>query len=163
MIKFIFTLLLVYSNLFGHKGIFQSVPEKDAVLLQKGEEKNSCLVCGMDIPMFYKTSHAIKFKDGTYRQYCSLNCMVDDMEFGDLKAKKEQITQVLVVDAKTIKLIDAKKAFYVVGSKKPGTMSMTSKYAFENEDDAKEFHEKNGGKILNYENTYALTLDEFKH
>ena len=161
MLRFLFVLLLLFINLSAHKGIFQSVPEKEAVLLQKGTQKSSCLVCGMDLPMFYKTSHAIKFKDGTYKQYCSLNCMIDDLEFGDLKDQKNKVLQILVVDAKNLNLIDAKKAFYVVGSKKPGTMSMTSKYAFQYEKDAKEFNNKNGGKIVTFDKSYALTLKEF--
>ena len=159
--KKILLISLLLGCAFAHQGIFQSVPEKDAVILQKGKDKGDCPICGMHLPMFYKTSHAVKFKDGRYKQYCSLHCVVDEMLFGELKDNEEKIDQILAVDAKTIKLIDAKKAFYVVGSKKPGTMSIVSKYAFKNRLDAQEFQKENGGEILNFEEAYKITLKEF--
>ena len=162
MKKLLLILLFLFVNSQAHQGIFQSVPEKDAVLLQTGKDKRGCPVCGMHIPMFYKTSYAIRFKDGKYRQYCSLNCLVEDIELGDTKNKKDQIAKILVVDTKNIILVDAKKAHYVVGSKKPGTMSMTSKYAFEHKEDAIEFQKENGGNILDFESAYNNTLKEFQ-
>lgn len=56
-----------------------------------------------------------------------------------------------VVDAKTEKLIDAKKAFYVIGSKAKGTMSMVSKLAFENKADANNFIKEYGGKLSTFQ------------
>ena len=55
-----------------------------------------------------------------------------------------------VVDNTTLKFIDANQAYYVVGSKKPGTMSMVSKYAFGTKSAAEAFAKKFGGKIMKY-------------
>jgi copper chaperone NosL len=159
--KTIFALLFLIHSLYAHQGIFQSVDAKEAILLQKGEEKSACPLCGMDLPMFYKTSHAIKLKSGEYKQYCSLNCMVEDMELESLKERKKEIAQILVVDAKSLQLIDAKSAFYVYASKKPGTMSIKSKYAFKQLQEAQKFQKQNGGELLDFQTIYARTLQEF--
>ena len=161
--KTVLALLFFVYSLSAHQGIFQSVDAKEAILLQKGVEKSSCPLCGMDLPMFYKTSHAIKLKGGEYKQYCSLNCMVEDMELESLKERKKEIVQILVVDTKSFKLIDAKSAFYVYASNKPGTMSIKSKYAFEHLEDAKKFQKQNSGEILDFKTIYSLTLQEFSH
>lgn len=161
MKKIVLTIMLLSVCLLAYKGMFQSVPVKDAVILQTGKDKNDCPACGMHIPQFYKTSHAVKLKNGEYRQYCSLYCLVDEMEFEYLKDKKDQIEQILVVDTKTLKYIDVKKAFYVVGSKKPGTMSMTSEYAFEKKADAEAFQKENGGEITDYAGVYKIKLKDF--
>lgn len=55
------------------KSRYQSVPSSKAMLVQKGEKKDECIICGMHLATFYKTSHAAETKDGTKRQYCSIN------------------------------------------------------------------------------------------
>jgi thioredoxin-related protein len=46
------------------KKMFQSVDEKDAILVQDGKEKRYCVRCGMDLVHFYKTSHTSSSQDG---------------------------------------------------------------------------------------------------
>jgi hypothetical protein len=43
-----------------------------------------------------------------------------------------------------------------VGSKKPGTMSMVSKYAFWTKKGAKKFQKENGGKIMKFDKLIKL-------
>ncbi len=160
MKKLTFALVVLCSFMFGD-GMFQSVPQNDATLLQSGESKQYCPNCAMHLPKFYKTNHAVKFKDGTYRQYCSIHCVVDEMEMGYLRDKKNKIAQFLAVDVKSLKMIDAKKAFYVVGSSKPGTMTTNSQYAFANQSDAQNFSKENGGKIVNFDEAYKISLKDF--
>ncbi len=116
------------------------------VLIQEGKEKHWCPICGMSIKKFYKTSHASKLQNGTKRQYCSIRCLAVDMqEYGiDTSAT-------VVVDVATQKLINAKKAFYVIGSKISGTMSKVSKFAFALKSDAKKFQTKYKGKIVTFD------------
>ncbi len=128
---------------------YQAVPAEKATLVQEGDSKNYCPVCGMTLPGFYKTNHAA-MHEGHNKQYCSIHCAVEDQEINGSK-----LTNVKVVDNKSLKLIDAKSAFYVVGSSKPATMSMVSKYGFANEDDAKAFAKQNGGEIKSYDEVYA--------
>lgn len=141
--------------------MFQSVEPNEATLLQSGDSKLYCPNCGMNLPKFYKTGHAVKLKDGSHRQYCSIHCLVEEMELGVLKDKKDTIDEILVVDTNSLKMIDAKKAYYIVGSKIAGTMSMVSQYAFENIDDALAFLNTNGGEMKSFDEAYAISLEDF--
>lgn len=136
--------------------MFQSVPFSKATLLQEGKDKGSCPVCGMKLPLFYKTNHAAihEYKN---RQYCSIHCLAQD-----LHVKHLELSEIRVVDTDSLRFIDAKSAFYVIGSKKPATMSLVSKYAFENEAEAKEFVKLYGGKITDFKEALSLALKDFK-
>jgi len=141
--------------------MFQSVSLDKATILQSGEDKMYCRNCGMNLPKFYKTSHTVKLKDNTYRQYCSIYCLAEEMEFTVLRGKKDTIKNILVVDVSTNKYIDAKKAFYITGSKIKGTMTTVSKYAFKLKKDALKFQDKNGGIITNFDGAYKIAITDF--
>ncbi|MEA2110956.1 MAG: nitrous oxide reductase accessory protein NosL [Campylobacterota bacterium] len=130
--------------------MFQSVDASKATLLQKSETKMFCPTCGMHLPMFYKTNHAAKV-NGVEQQFCSIHCLADEMENNNVP-----LTDIRVVDVTSLKFIDVSKATYVVGSDVKGTMTMVSKYAFANKADAKAFATKNGGKLLNFKEMYAV-------
>ncbi len=114
------------------------------VLVNHGEHKSSCINCGMSLKMFYKTSHIATLADGSKKQYCSIACLSSDM-------KKEHVVSVEVVDAKTQKIINAKKAYYVIDSDVKGTMSKRSKLAFASHQDAEAFIKEHGGKIISFQ------------
>ena len=135
--------------------MFQSVTPQEAILLQTGPNKASCAICGMHLPTFYKTNHAADTKYGT-RQYCSLHCLVSDNELN-----KTDLRNVRVVDANTLKFIPALKAWYVVGSSKPGTMSRVSKYAFGTKAAAEAFAKKYGGKVMDFYGAYDIAIQDF--
>jgi len=137
------------------KAMFQSVSAGQATILQKGENKDSCPICGMHLQKFYKTNHAGETKDGT-KQYCSIHCVVDDNEL-----KKTDIKDLKVVDTNSLKFIPAHKASYVAGSSKPGTMSRTSKYAFAKKSDAEAFAKEFGGKVTNLNGAYTSAMKDF--
>ncbi|MEA3353929.1 MAG: nitrous oxide reductase accessory protein NosL [Campylobacterota bacterium] len=119
-------------------------------------DKASCPTCGMKLPMFYKTNHAAKHKHKDM-QFCSIHCLVDE-----LHNNKKELSDIKVVDTKSLKFIDAKKAFYVVGSKKKATMSMISKYAFSSKDEAIGFSLAFDGEVMSYEDAYKEALKDFK-
>ena len=122
---------------------FQAVPFSQAQILQKGQDKLYCTRCGMTLPMFYKTNHAGDV-NGTTEQYCSIHCLAESMN-------EHNVTNIKVVDNKTLKFIDAKGAWYVVGSKKPGTMSKVSKYAFSTKEDAEAFAKEFSGEVKSFD------------
>ena len=138
-----------------NKTMFQSVPVEKAKILQKGENAQSCAICGMNLPKFYKTNHVASTKDGI-KQYCSLHCLVHDNEIN-----KTDLSNVKVVDADTLEFIDAMKAYYVVGSSQPGTMSRTSKYAFKTKEQAEAFAKKYGGKVMKFYDAYDIAIKDF--
>jgi copper chaperone NosL len=128
--------------------MFQSVSANKATILQDSKTKMYCPICGMTLPMFYKTNHAATHKEHT-KQYCSIHCLAED------KIKnKADLKDIKVVDVKSLKFIDATKATYVVGSSKKGTMSMVSKYAFLNKSDAVDFSKKFGGDVMGFDAAY---------
>ena len=135
--------------------MFQSVNDNQATLVQDTKDKRYCTRCGMDLVKFYKTSHSAQHQGKKY-QYCSIHCLGDHIGEGiTLKNLK-------VVDVASLKFISVKDAFYVVGSKKRGTMSRVSKYAFANEDDAKKFQAKFGGNIMNFHDALEVAKKDFK-
>ncbi|ACZ11732.1 nitrous oxide reductase accessory protein NosL [Sulfurospirillum deleyianum] len=149
MFQKIIMLFALCLNLSFAQEMFQSVPEEKAVLIQSGDAKRYCPNCGMDLVKFQKTSHA--HKD---HQYCSIHCLVEDTKGVFPKDAK-------VIDTKNLGFIEAINAFYVVGSSKPGTMTMNSQYAFVREADAKTFQEENGGRIVKFEEAYAIAKEDF--
>jgi nitrous oxide reductase accessory protein NosL/predicted RNA-binding Zn-ribbon protein involved in translation (DUF1610 family) len=145
--KIIFSILLLLGIV--NAAMFQSVNKDEVKLVQKGHSKNYCPNCGMNLTKFYKTNHIHK-----NHQYCSIHCLVE-------ANNKKLPSNVKVVDSKKLIHIDAFKAYYVVGSSKRGTMSMNSKYAFEDKKDALEFIKNNGGELHNFKEAYKIAKDDF--
>ncbi len=155
--KIVILLTLLLS--FGHakNALFQSVPPQKATLLQQGSIKPFCIRCGMMLTKFYKTNHAIRFTDGTTEQYCSMHCLVDRLAHTDPK----KISKILVVDLPSLSFVDARTAWYVVGSNLPGTMTTDSKYAFAKRAEAEAFAKKHGGKVVDFDQALQIARQEF--
>ena len=136
--------LLLFSFLFValFAEPFSKMATVEPVLVQKGDKKMWCSICGMNLKMFYKTSYIAGDK-----QYCSVRCLVAD----DMKNHNIDFDKVKVIDAKNQKPILAKDAIFVVGSDVKGTMSRVSKLAFSTKTDAKEFIKAHGGKITTFD------------
>lgn len=156
MIKKTLLLVLLTVGLMA-ANTFSKEATNEPVLVQKGEEKHWCPVCGMSIKQYYKTSHTSKLENGNPRQYCSIYCLAKDKEEYGINENDIQ-----VIDAKTEKLINAKNAFYVVGSEVKGTMSMVSKLAFENKNDAKDFIKEFGGELKTFDEALKIAQDSLK-
>ena len=146
---------LIVANADKMMKMFQSVNPSQATLVQTSKTKKFCPICGMTLPMFYKTNHSATHNHET-KQYCSIHCVVEDSEIN-----KSDLKDIKVVDVKSLKFINASEAFYVVGSKKKGTMSMISKYAFADIKDASKFAKDNGGKVMDYNAAYAEAKKDF--
>ncbi len=142
-------------NMSINKVRFQSVSNKEAIILQKGKEKDSCVICGMNLAKFYKTNHAADTKEGT-KQYCSIHCVIKDNEIN-----KTDLKNLRVVDVASLQFIPALNAYYVVGSSKPATMSSISKYAFKNKVDADKFAKDFGGKVMKFYDAYDIGGKDF--
>lgn len=151
---FIFLFGIVFSNLNAAE-MFQTVETKDSTLIKTDSSKEFCNVCGMHLTKYYKTNHTAEFKNGHQEQYCSLHCLSEVH-----KDYEQKIKNIQVVDTNSLKLIDAKKAFYVVGSSKEGTMSSISKYAFSTKIEAEKFKKEFGGEIHTFAETLKLSKDK---
>lgn len=151
----VITSSLIVANADKMMKMFQSVSPSEATLVQTSKTKKFCPICGMTLPMFYKTNHSA-IHDEEVKQYCSIHCVVEDKEIN-----KADLKSIKVVDVKSLKFINASEASYVVGSQKKGTMSMVSKYAFANKADAASFAKKNGGTVMDYNAAYAEAKKDF--
>lgn len=164
MRSFKITLIVLFLSFFNGimaMELFQSVPIEKAVIYQTGTSKIYCPNCGMHLPTFYKTSHMIKLKNGEFRQYCSLSCLIEEMEITALRNRHDEIEKILVVDVPSLQYINAKEAYYVVGSKKKGTLSFVSKYAFKEKIEAENFIFANGGILTNFDGAYSTAMINF--
>jgi nitrous oxide reductase accessory protein NosL len=140
----------------GSAKIFQTVPKDKATILQSGRNKNTCTTCGMSLSRFYKVNHAAKH-DVQTKQFCSIHCLAKEKSI-----EHTSLEDILVVDFKTLKFIDTKSAYYVLGSKKRGVMTKTSKFAFASKEDAEAFMKENAGKIVGFDEAYKDALKDFK-
>ncbi|MBN2895630.1 MAG: nitrous oxide reductase accessory protein NosL [Campylobacterales bacterium] len=147
-------LLLTLLALFSAQAeMFQTVPLEKAQLLQQGEAKLYCPSCGMHLGKFYKTSHALEHEGHTH-QYCSIHCLIEANPYRELKSAK-------VVDVTSLKFINVADAYYVIGSEKPGTMTMNSKYAFAQKADAEAFIKEHGGTLGRFDDALKATYADF--
>ena len=135
---------------------YRAVAPSKATILQKGDQKMYCPVCGMTLPLFYRTNHAASH-NGHDKQYCSIHCAVEDKE-----VNRKMLANFRVVDNESLKFIDSNDAYFVVGSKKPGTMSTVSKYAFASKKSAENFANQFGGKIMNFDELYLNVKETLK-
>ncbi|QOP40687.1 nitrous oxide reductase accessory protein NosL [Sulfurimonas marina] len=137
------------------KVMFQTVSEKDAILVQEGKEKYHCHLCGMNLVKFYKTGYIAEDESRKY-QYCSIHCLADHLNQGvELKNPK-------VINVTTLKPIPVLEAYYVVGSKVRGTMSRVSKYGFGTLEAAKQFQKKHGGDIMDFNGALKEAQKDFQ-
>lgn len=109
--------------------------------VQAGEQKY-CLLCSMNLKMFWKTSQWLSFSGGEKTGYCSIHCASVTYQKKGINIDRWQ-----VVDYDTLKLINAYKAHFLIGSDLPGTMTPVSKLAFASPDTARQFQKKHGGTI----------------
>ena len=120
-----------------------------------------CSKCGMIIADYNGPHAQIVWKDGKYSFYCDLfEIMPDIMN----KAESERIGAIYVQKGFTKKgtltgWIDAKKAIYVIDSKKLGSMGI-SYVPFEQLANAKKFQADYGGEILHYSQINNKVLEK---
>lgn len=110
-----------------------------------------CPNCGMVRPMWARTWFTFENAEGK-SQACSFHCLADmALKSGE---DPQNVQVALYLDPK--KMISAKEAFFVVGSKAIGTMTMNSKIALPSKAEAEKFVASCGGKVVGYEE--ALTI-----
>ena len=107
----------------------------------------SCKYCGMDREKFAHSRIFIQYQNGTTEGACSLHCAA--IEFA-LNIDKTPLS-ITVGNYNTKNLIDAEKAFWIIGGSKMGVMTKRAKWAFENKEDAERFTRENGGELAKFE------------
>lgn len=121
----------------------------------KYTDKGLCPNCGMMLNMWARTRHSFANSEGKH-ETCSIRCIAD-MAMRTGEAPKD--VQVAVY-MNPEKMVSSDDATYVVGSSAKGTMTMKSKIAFASKEDAQKFAAENGGKVMNFAETFAIASKE---
>lgn len=111
---------------------------------------DKCPVCGMFVAKFTDFIARVGFADGSAVFFDGAKDMFKylfDVPKYTPKRKATDITSIQVTDYYSLKLIDARKAFYVVGSNVYGPMGKEL-IPFEKEADAREFMSDHAGKEI---------------
>jgi nitrous oxide reductase accessory protein NosL len=108
---------------------------------------SSCKYCGMDREKFGHSRILIEYDDGTTVGTCSIHCAAVDLAINLDKMPKA----IQVGDYNSKALIDAEKAFWVMGGSKMGVMTKRAKWAFEKKEDAEKFIKENGGEAATFD------------
>ncbi len=120
------------------------------------KEHPSCKYCGMDREKLAHSRMYIEYDDGTIVGTCSLHCAAIDLAINIDKTPKA----IWVGDYNTKKLIDAEKAFWVVGGSKMGVMTKRAKWAFEKKEDAEKFIKENGGNLSTFDEVMTAGYED---
>lgn len=120
------------------------------------QKHKSCQYCGMDRGGFDFSRMVINYDDNTSVAVCSLHCAAVDLA-NNIDKTPVSIT---VGDFNTKELIDAEKAFWIVGGSKPGVMSRRGKWAFAKKEDAEGFMKSNGGNPADFETVMKAAYED---
>lgn len=114
---------------------------------QDVQQSPSCKFCGMDRAKFAHSRMIVTYEDGSSLGTCSIHCLAIDLATNIDKTPR----LIQVGDYNSKNLIDAEKAFWVIGGNTPGVMSKQAKWAFEKKEDAEKFVKENGGAIATFD------------
>ena len=65
-----------------------------------------------------------------------------------------------MADYQNKNLIDAEKAYWVIGGNKPGVMTNRAKWAFADQKAAEAFVKENGGKLASFDDAMKATYED---
>ncbi len=116
----------------------------------------SCKYCGMDREKFAHSRIYIEYDDGTTEGTCSVHCAAIDLALNIDKTPKA----IWVGDYNTKKLIDAEKAFWVIGGSKTGVMTKRAKWAFGKKEDAEKLISENGGNLAVFDEALKSAYED---
>jgi copper chaperone NosL len=115
-----------------------------------------CIYCGMDRVKYAHSRMLTIYDDGTSVGTCSIHCTAIDLALHTDKTARS----VFVGDYRTKNLIDAERAFWVIGGNNPGVMTIRPKWAFAEKRDAEEFMKEHGGKPASYEEAMKASFED---
>lgn len=145
-------ILFLASSLFAQKGFEVDKKEHD-------------LMCGLKPYQYPRWVSEIEFKNGKKIHFVSVKCMMlffyKNSKWDDLGVKnKDDIKSLRVQDYNSLHVIDAKKAYFVFGSKRVSPKG-DDLIPFENEEVAKTFMQKSGGKKILMFQDFKLNLFDY--
>jgi copper chaperone NosL len=116
----------------------------------------TCKYCGMDRQMFALSRMLVEYEDGPAVGVCSIHCAAVALVMNADKMPKA----IRVGDFNSKELIEADKAFWVVGGSKPGVMTQRAKWAFQKQKDAEKFRADYGGEPANFDQAMKASFED---
>jgi nitrous oxide reductase accessory protein NosL len=115
-----------------------------------------CKYCGMIREKYAHSRALIEYDEGTVVATCSVHCLAIDLALNVEKTPKAM----MVGDYYSKRLVDAEKAFWVLGGSKVGVMSIRGKWAFEEKEGASKFIKENGGQLATFDKVMKATFED---
>ena len=115
-----------------------------------------CKYCGMDRQKFAHSRMLIDYSDGSGLGVCSIHCAAVDLA----QNIDKDPNVILVADLQSKKLIDAEKAYWVIGGTKPGVMTKRAKWAFEKKETADQFIKDSGGAPADFDQAIKASYED---
>jgi nitrous oxide reductase accessory protein NosL len=120
------------------------------------QQHRSCTHCGMDRKAYGYSRALVSYADGGQVGVCSLNCAVIEMDSNKGRAMKS----LQVADRDTHALLDAEKAYWLIGGSKRGVMTKRPKWAFTTESAARNFSNAYGGTIITWDEALKAARED---
>ncbi|MFZ5906613.1 MAG: nitrous oxide reductase accessory protein NosL [Nitrospirota bacterium] len=118
--------------------------------------KEACPFCGMEKEKFGHSWMVIEYDDGKKQGFCSIHCASLDLALHIDKTP----ASISVGDYTTKNLIDAEKAYWVIGGDKPGVMTKRAKWAFRMKNDAEAFMKEHGGTAATFDEAMKAAYED---
>jgi nitrous oxide reductase accessory protein NosL len=116
----------------------------------------SCRYCGMDRRMYDYSRMLVEYADGASEATCSIHCTAIDLALNPSKAPKS----VMVGDYHTRQLIDAQRAWWVIGGDRYGVMSIRGKWAFAEKTHAEDYIKEHGGNLRGFNDALQAAFED---
>ncbi|GAB4411045.1 MAG: hypothetical protein OHK0032_06870 [Thermodesulfovibrionales bacterium] len=124
---------------------------------QRYTDKERCDNCGMDRNKFARTRHEFQTSKGRFYT-CSIHCVA----VMGMKLKEEPRNAKVAEYLHPERMLDADRAYYIIGSTAPGTMTQRSKIAFPTKGDAERFALRYGGTVSSFEQALSEARKEIQ-
>lgn len=115
-----------------------------------------CKYCGLSREKFSFSRVLVEYDDGTVIGLCSIHCAAVDLAIQLDRAPKS----IKVGEYTSRQLIDAEKAFWVIGGTRQGVMTKQAKWAFAKKGDAEKFINENGGTLATFDQVMKAAYDD---
>jgi len=100
----------------------------------------------------------VEYDNGTVFGFCSLNCLAVDLALNVGRNTKS----LQVGNYFTKKLLEADKAYWVLGGNKRAIMSIRGKWAFESKEEADRFIKESGGQPSDFEKVMQASYEDMR-
>jgi len=141
-------------------GIYDEIPKAQPVDgVKMGDDiaaHPDCAYCGMDRKQYAYSRVLLKYTDGSETALCSVHCAGLDLALHPEKVPE----RIMVGTYDRGNLVDAGKAFWVLGGSKQGVMSIRGKWAFEKKEDAGAFMREFGGATAGFRDIMTAAFED---